>query len=73
LLIYAFAFHAFALWAQLALFAGCATKGDDKYYVFSGNALSFDREGNLYATDTGITGGLFNPPVPTKGKTHGRR
>jgi hypothetical protein len=32
-----------------------------------GNALSFDREGNLYATDTGIAGGLFNPPIPTKG------
>jgi hypothetical protein len=32
-----------------------------------GNALSFDKEGNLYATDTGIAGGLFNPPIPTKG------
>jgi len=32
-----------------------------------GNALSFDKEGNLYATDTGIGGGLFNPPLPTKG------
>jgi hypothetical protein len=32
-----------------------------------GNALSFDKEGNLYATDTGIGGGLFNPPIATKG------
>jgi hypothetical protein len=31
------------------------------------NALSFDQEGNLYATDTGIAGGTFNPPIPTKG------
>ena len=43
LLVYAFAFHMFALWAQLALFTGCATKGNDKYYVFSGNALCFDQ------------------------------
>jgi hypothetical protein len=32
-----------------------------------GNALSFDKEGNLYATDTGIAGATFNPPIPTKG------
>jgi hypothetical protein len=32
-----------------------------------GNALAFDREGNLYAIDTGIAGGLFNPPIATKG------
>jgi hypothetical protein len=32
-----------------------------------GNALSFDKEGNLYASDTGIAGGTFNPPIPTKG------
>lgn len=43
LLAYAFGFHLFALWAQMALFAGCATKGDDKYYVFSGNAMCFDQ------------------------------
>jgi len=43
LLAYAFAFHMFALWAQLALFTGCATKGNDKYYVFSGSVLCFDR------------------------------
>ena len=32
-----------------------------------GNALAFDKAGNLYATDTGIAGGLFEPPIPTKG------
>ena len=32
-----------------------------------GNALSFDKEGNLYAIDTGIAGGLFNPAIATKG------
>ena len=31
-----------------------------------GNALSFDKEGNLYATDTGIAGGTFNPPIDRK-------
>jgi len=43
LLIYAFAFHTLVLWAQIALFTGCATKGNDKYYVFSGKALCFDQ------------------------------
>jgi hypothetical protein len=43
LLAYAFAFHVFVLWAQMALFTGCATKGSDKYYVFSGKALCFDQ------------------------------
>jgi hypothetical protein len=32
-----------------------------------GNALAFDKEGNLYAADTGSGGGLFNPPIATKG------
>src|SRR6201991_1572455 len=31
------------------------------------NALSFDKQGNLYLADTGIGGGLFNPPLNTKG------
>jgi len=43
LLTYSLAFHAFALWAQASLFAGCAVKGDNKYYVFSGNELCFDQ------------------------------
>ncbi len=43
LLIYSVAFHIFSVWAQLALFTGCATKGDDKHYVFAGNALCLDQ------------------------------
>jgi hypothetical protein len=43
LLTYAIAFHAFALWAQLSLFTGCATKSVDKHYAFSGGAFCFDQ------------------------------
>ena len=32
-----------------------------------GNALAFDKEGNLYATDTGIGGSLFTPSIATRG------
>ncbi|HZP85620.1 MAG TPA: hypothetical protein VFB54_02295 [Burkholderiales bacterium] len=32
-----------------------------------GNALAFDKQGNLYATDTGVGGDQFEPPIPTKG------
>jgi hypothetical protein len=32
-----------------------------------GNALAFDKEGNLYAIDTGVAGAQFNPPIATKG------
>lgn len=32
-----------------------------------GNALAFDGQGNLYATDTGVGGDQFDPPIPTKG------
>jgi DNA-binding beta-propeller fold protein YncE len=32
-----------------------------------GNALAFDKDGNLYAIDTGVAGGLFDPPIETKG------
>jgi hypothetical protein len=39
LLSYAAFFQLIAFWAQFALFTGCATKGDDKLYVFSGRAL----------------------------------
>jgi hypothetical protein len=31
------------------------------------NALAFDKQGNLYLADTGIGGGLFTPPLATKG------
>lgn len=42
-LFYAVLFQMIALWAQLALFTGCATKGDDKYYAFSGHAFCLDQ------------------------------
>ncbi len=32
-----------------------------------GNALAFDKQGNLYLAETGIGGGQFNPPLPTTG------
>ena len=43
LLSYAALFQIMALWAQTALFTGCATKGDDKYYAFTGHAFCFDQ------------------------------
>ena len=42
-LCYAVLFQMIALWAQLSLFTGCATKGDDKYYAFSGHAFCLDQ------------------------------
>jgi hypothetical protein len=32
-----------------------------------GNALAFDKQGNLYMAETGIGGGQFQPPIPTNG------
>lgn len=32
-----------------------------------GNALAFDKSGNLYVAETGIAGGAFEPALPTKG------
>lgn len=43
LLFYAALFHAIAIWSQIALFTGCAAKGDDKHYAFSGNAFCLDQ------------------------------
>lgn len=43
LLLYAVLFQLMALWSQLALFTGCATKSDDKYYAFSGHAFCLDQ------------------------------
>jgi len=39
LVSYAVLFQLSILWSQLALFAGCATKGDDKYYHFPDQRL----------------------------------
>lgn len=43
LLFYAIVFQVAVLWAQLALFTGCAIKGDNKLYVFSGHAFCLDQ------------------------------
>ncbi|WP_458027999.1 DUF2142 domain-containing protein [Methylomonas sp. MgM2] len=43
LLLYAALFHLIALWCQLALFTGCATKSDAKFYVFPGNLFCLDQ------------------------------
>jgi hypothetical protein len=43
LLLYAVLFQLMALWSQLALFTGCATKGNDKFYAFSGHAFCLDQ------------------------------
>jgi hypothetical protein len=32
-----------------------------------GNALAFDKDGNLYLAETGIGGGQFQPPIETRG------
>jgi hypothetical protein len=43
LLLYAFVFQVLAVWAQLALFAGCAIKTDDSFYAFAGNYICLDQ------------------------------
>ena len=42
LLVYAFLFQVMAVWSQFALFTGCAVKGDNKYFVYSGHAFCLD-------------------------------
>lgn len=42
LLTYSLIFYFAAVWAQLALFSGCAIKGDDKQYEFQSGLLCFD-------------------------------
>ena len=41
-LAYSVIFYLVAIWSQLALFYGCAIKGDDKQYVFQSNLMCFD-------------------------------
>jgi 4-amino-4-deoxy-L-arabinose transferase-like glycosyltransferase len=48
-LLYAVLFQATALWAQIALFTGCATKDDNKYYSFSGHYFCLDQADLLTA------------------------
>ena len=43
LLLYAGLFQLMAIWAQVALFTGCAIKSDAKYYTFSGHFFCLDQ------------------------------
>ncbi len=47
LLLYAVLFQLMAIWSQFALFTGCASKGDSKYYVFAGHAFCLDQASEL--------------------------
>ena len=48
LFLYAVLYHLMALWSQFALFTGCASKGIDKYYVFSGHFFCLDQISLLF-------------------------
>lgn len=47
LVIYSGFFLLAVLWAQMALFAGCAVKDDHKYYQFTGRLFCLDRIGTV--------------------------
>ncbi len=49
LLLYALAFQVALLWAQVALFAGCAIKTEDSFYAFPGSSLCLDRFATVMA------------------------
>ncbi len=48
LVCYAALFQAMAVWAQIALFTGCAVKDDDKYYSFPGRMFCLDQASTLF-------------------------
>jgi hypothetical protein len=48
-LFFAVFFLAAVLWAQMALFSGCAVKDDHKYYQFAGHFFCLDRFGTVVA------------------------
>jgi hypothetical protein len=48
LVIFAVLFQAMAIWAQIALFTGCAVKGDDKSYVFPGHLFCVDQYATVF-------------------------
>lgn len=48
LVFFAVLFQAMAIWAQIALFTGCAAKGDDKSYVFSGHSFCVDQYATVF-------------------------
>lgn len=45
--VYAVCFQLSIIWSQVALFAGCATKGDDKYYHFPDGTLCLKEAGMI--------------------------
>lgn len=51
----------------IKLGAGSAAEKVSGVTATLANALTFDKEGNLYLADTGIGGGLFSPALDTKG------
>jgi hypothetical protein len=52
---------------EISLGAGSAVEKAAGVIATLGNALAFDKSGNLYVAETGIAGGAFEPPLPTKG------
>ena len=54
-LAYSFLFLLFALWSQMALFAGCAIKNEEKLYQFSGPWFCLDQVSEV-AGRVGIVG-----------------
>ena len=48
LAIYAVLFQAMAIWAQIALFTGCAIKSNDKYYAFPGHLYCIDQYATVF-------------------------
>jgi hypothetical protein len=48
-LVYAALFLLIVIWSQMALFAGCAIKGDEKYYQFAGHWFCLDQLADVFA------------------------
>jgi hypothetical protein len=48
LVSYAVLFQVAAIWAQIALFTGCAIKGGENHYSFSGHLFCLDQASTLY-------------------------
>jgi hypothetical protein len=52
---------------EISLGAGSAAEKAAGVMATLGNALAFDKAGNLYVAETGIAGASFDPPLPTRG------
>jgi hypothetical protein len=48
LLAYAVVFQVIAVWAQVALYTGCAAKTEDSFYAFQGNFFCLDRTPEIF-------------------------